>query len=202
MRVRTHSASLIQTLAHVFWSEILLLPSQSQPLSLHGHGGAISDFPNACVPINHVATNGICSPEAVAENLGQNSEDLREISGAQEVVSGSRIGATPDVDPIQNVDPRVASPRSVTPVAGPDPRVAPLAIGSLVRSVNRRELFPGVHVSLGQGDTGFSVHLPGCFASSLDTPAIRFGVCVEASGSSEAFSVPAASVPSRPSTRL
>jgi hypothetical protein len=57
-------------------SEILLLPSQPQPLSLPGHGGAISDFPNACVPINHVPPNSICSSEAAAENLGQNREDL------------------------------------------------------------------------------------------------------------------------------
>jgi hypothetical protein len=57
-------------------SEILLLPSPYQPLSLLGHGGRISDFSNACVPINPGATNGICLPKAAAENLGQNHEEL------------------------------------------------------------------------------------------------------------------------------
>jgi hypothetical protein len=119
-------------------------------------------------------------------------------------------------------------------VVGPDPRVAPGSIGSPVRSVNGRELFPGVHVppgqghagysvhplgcssysldkptvrsgvhvSLGQGHVGSSVHLPGCYASSLEVHAVRSGVSMDASGSFEASLVPAASMLSRPSTRL
>jgi hypothetical protein len=59
------------------------------------------------VPINHVATNGICSPNAGAENLGQNSEDLQEISGVQDVESGSHVDIPPDADPARNADPRV-----------------------------------------------------------------------------------------------
>jgi hypothetical protein len=60
--------------------EILLLPSQHQPLSLPGHRGTISDFSTTCVPINPCATNGICSSEVAADNLGQNHEELQEIS--------------------------------------------------------------------------------------------------------------------------
>jgi hypothetical protein len=39
-----------------------------------------SDSPDACVPINPVSTNGICSPKAAAENLGPNNAKLHEIS--------------------------------------------------------------------------------------------------------------------------
>jgi hypothetical protein len=90
-------------------SEILLLPSQYQPLSLPGHGGRISDFSNACVPINSSATNGICSPEAAAENLGQNHEELQEMSSIQEANSGFHADATPRVDSVQGTDPGDAS---------------------------------------------------------------------------------------------
>jgi hypothetical protein len=63
-------------------------------------------------------------------------------------------------------------------VVGPDPRVAPGSIGSPVRSVNGRELFPGVHVPPGQGHAGSSVHPLGCSSYSLDKPTVRSGVHV------------------------
>jgi hypothetical protein len=76
-------------------SEIFLLPSQYQPLSLPGHGGEISNFSSACVPINPGATNGICSFEVAVENSGSDHGELQEISHMQEDGSEPAMGLLP-----------------------------------------------------------------------------------------------------------
>jgi hypothetical protein len=81
-------------------AKILLLPSQSQPPSLSGHGDENLDFPAPCVHVNLVSTIGACSLEVAAENLVQNDADMQEISSVQEAMSGSRAGTAPDADSI------------------------------------------------------------------------------------------------------
>jgi hypothetical protein len=156
-------------------SEIFLLPSQYQPLSLPGHGGEISKFSSACVPINPGATNGICSFEVAVENSGSDHGELQEISHMQEDGSEPAMGATPSVDP------KAASLRSIHPIATTDPRVAPLPAGSPVRAILKWERSSDGQVSPCRDIRGSFVHRLGCSLPSLGAPGEQSRSSVEAS---------------------
>jgi hypothetical protein len=69
-RVCIHSANLIPMMAHVFGPKFYFFhPNTNLYLSMV-MGVQFQIFFNACVPINPVATNDICSPKAAAKNLG------------------------------------------------------------------------------------------------------------------------------------
>jgi hypothetical protein len=138
------------------------------------------------VPINSGATDGICSPKVAAENLGQNHEELQEISNVQSIASEFSVGATPDDDHVQSIELGVAL----------------LPTGSPVHAVHELELLPYDYVSPHLDLSGSSTHQLNSYLPSLSVHEVQSRFDVEASGSFAASPVTAASMPLQQSTRL
>jgi hypothetical protein len=138
------------------------------------------------VPINSGATNGICSPKVAAKNLGQNHEELQEISNVQSIASESSVGATPGDDPVQSIEPRVAL----------------LPVGSPVHVVHELERLPYDCASPHLDLSGSSTHQLNSSLPSLSVHEVQSRFDVEASRSFAASPVTAASMLPQQSTRL
>jgi hypothetical protein len=138
------------------------------------------------VPINSGATNGICSPKVAAKNLGQNHEELQEISNVQSIASESSAGATPGDDPVQSIEPRVAL----------------LPVGSPVHVVHELERLPYDCASPHLDLSGSSTHQLNSSLPSLSVHEVQSRFDVEASRSFAASPVTAASMLPQQSTRL